>query len=209
MWKHGKLWEGVPSETAGPLEASEKKVRMLAFDRQEQTAKAFSTTERPSPWNRMRKRCVSCVPSSVSSVPSSGFELRTAVPRSVALAYPQKSPKDTLKSVFERLKRTARTKKFARMAERFAPRDPLVQRLRQEGSAFPFQTDKDLVCSGRRVTVSVKSMRYEETSWRSLQDVVGVVLATTKNGLRAEDETSNTEKALEMSGKRAASRKKH
>ena len=52
-------------------------------------------------------------------------------------------------------------------------------------------------------------MRYEETSWRSLQDVVGVVLATTKPSLRAEDETSATEKALEMSGKRAASRKKH
>lgn len=172
MWKHGKLWEGVPSETAGPLEMSETRARELAFDRQEQTAKAFSTAERPSPWNRMHKRCVSCVPSSVSSVPSissvqsSGFELRTAVPRCVALAYPQKSPKDTLKGVFENLKRTARTKKFARMAERFAPRNTLVQRLRQEGSAFPFPTEKDLAWSGRRVRVSeVDALRRDQLAF--------------------------------------------
>ena len=93
----------------------------------------------------MRKRCVSCVPSSVSSVPSSVVELRTVVLRKVALAYPQKSPKDTLISVFDKLKRTARTKKFVRMSERFAPRVTQVQRPRQEESASPPKAVKDLV----------------------------------------------------------------
>ena len=52
-------------------------------------------------------------------------------------------------------------------------------------------------------------MRYEETSWRSLQDAVGVVLAATKDGLRAEAEVSTTENAREKSGKEAGTRRKH
>lgn len=212
MWTYGKLWEGVPFETAERLFVTEKGASVLAHDRREQIAQAFSTRERPSPWNRMRKRCVSCVPSSVFELSKRELRtefLRTEGLRSVALAYPQKSPKDALKSAFERLQRTARTKKFVRMSERFAPRDPLVQRLRQEESAFPRQAVMDLVCSGRRVTVSVKSMRYEESSWRSLQDVVGVVLAATKDAPRAEDKTSSAMRAETSNGKQAASQKKH
>lgn len=52
-------------------------------------------------------------------------------------------------------------------------------------------------------------MRYEETSWRSLQDAVGVVLAATKDGLRAEVEASAKENAREKSGKEAGPRRKH
>lgn len=159
MWKHGKLWEGVPFETAEPPFTSEKRANAFALERRNRTAPAFSTIERPSPWNRMRKRCVSCVP-------SSGVELRTAVPRRVALAYPRQSPKDTLKGVFERLKRTARTKKFARMSERLAPRDPLVQRPRQEEFAFPLRAAADLACPGRRVRVSeVDALRRDELAF--------------------------------------------
>lgn len=143
MWTCGKLWEGVPLETAETLFVSEKGASVVsAHDRRKQMASAFSTTERPSPWNRMRKRCVSCVPSSVVALSKPELStpvlrtrvLRTEIPRSVALAYPQKSPKDTLKRVFERMKRTARTQKSMRLAERFAPRNS-VQRLRQKGSS--------------------------------------------------------------------------
>lgn len=139
MWTCGKLWEGVPFETAETLFVSEKGASVVsAHDRRKQMASVFSTTDRPSPWNRMRKRCVSCVPSSgvaLSKRELSTPVLRTEVPRSVALAYPKKSPKDTLKRVFERMKRTARTQKSMRLSERFAPRNSSVQRLRQEGSS--------------------------------------------------------------------------
>ena len=137
MWKTGLLWRGVPLETARPAFAMQKVDALNTTHRRKQTPLAFSTKDVPSPWNRMRKRCVSCVPSSVvefSKRELSTEFLRTEVPRSVALAYPRKSPRDTLKGVFERMKRTARTKKSMRLAERFAPRNPLVQRLRQEGS---------------------------------------------------------------------------
>ena len=143
MWTYGKLWEGVPSETAEALFVSEKGASVLAHDRRKQMASVFSTTDRPSPWNRMRKRCVSCVPSSGVALSERELStpvlrtrlLRTEVPRSVALAYPQKSPTDTLKRVFERMKRTARTQKSMRLSERFAPRNSPVQRLRQQGSS--------------------------------------------------------------------------
>jgi hypothetical protein len=39
------------------------------------------------------------------------------------LAYPPASPRDTLRGVFEKMKRAARTKQFVRMAERLAPQD--------------------------------------------------------------------------------------
>lgn len=74
----------------------------------------------------LSERCVSCVPSTVAlrkrelrTGPLRTFELRTGVLR-CDLAYPPQSPKDTLAGVFERMKRAARTKKFACLSERLA-----------------------------------------------------------------------------------------
>lgn len=52
-------------------------------------------------------------------------------------------------------------------------------------------------------------MRYEETSWRSLQDVVGVVLATTKNERREQHTPRLSDAEIETVGNEAGSRKKH
>lgn len=52
-------------------------------------------------------------------------------------------------------------------------------------------------------------MRYEETSWRSLQDVVGVVLAATKNERREQHTPGSSEAQTETVGKKAGSRMKH
>lgn len=52
-------------------------------------------------------------------------------------------------------------------------------------------------------------MRYEETSWRSLQDVVGAVLAATKNELREQHTPSLGEAHVKSIGKKAGSRNKH
>lgn len=77
--------------------------------------------------NRLSERCVSCVPSVVAlrlrELRTSQLrtcEWRTSVPSRV-IAYPPASPKDTLASVFERMKRAARAKKFACISERHAP----------------------------------------------------------------------------------------
>lgn len=93
----------------------------------------------------LSKRCVSCVPSVVAlrkdelrkrelrPGPWRTFELRTGVLR-CGVAYPQ-SPKDTLAGVFERMRRAARTKKFACLSERLAlPPSSSVQ-----AQAFKFQ----------------------------------------------------------------------
>ena len=116
----------------------------------------------------MRKRCVSCVSSSVELRKRelrTEF-LRTEVLSSVAFVYPQKSPKNTLKGVFERMQRTARAKKCLRMSERFAPRNPFVQRLRPQEFAFPPIAETDLACSGRRVRVSeVDALRRNELAF--------------------------------------------
>lgn len=81
----------------------------------------------------MSERCVSCVPSVVAlrkSAPNlrevrtpvlRTSELRKGVMRKTEFAYPPASPRNTLRGVFEKIKRAARTKQFARMAERLAP----------------------------------------------------------------------------------------
>lgn len=81
---------------------------------------ALSTRLRSAPRNPSCERCVSCVPSAVAlrkRAPSKRIdELRI-----VASAYPQASPKDTLKRVFDRMKRAAQTEKSRRLSERLAP----------------------------------------------------------------------------------------
>lgn len=172
LWKHGKLWEGVPFETARTQFVSHK-AESIDPNRRKQTVQPFSTTIVPFSWNRLRKRCVSCVSSSVElrKRELSAEFLRTRVLRpealsSVAFVYPQKSPKSTLKGVFERMQRTARTKKCLRMSERFAPRNPFVQRLRPQEFAFPPMAEIDLACPGRRVRVSeVDALRRNELAF--------------------------------------------
>ena len=87
----------------------------------------FSTEVRSVLRNQLSERCVSSVPSAVALRKRElrisqlrTFELRTSVLRRVT-AYPPASPKDTLAGVFERMKRAARTKKFACISERLAP----------------------------------------------------------------------------------------
>lgn len=48
-------------------------------------------------------------------------------------------------------------------------------------------------------------MRLEESHWRSLEDVVGVVLAATKDGLRDEGAIPIAEKAKKQTGNRPIS----
>jgi hypothetical protein len=88
----------------------------------------ISTGVRSGVRNPLSERCVNSVPSAVAlrkrELRTSQLricEWRTSVPRS-RFAYPPASPKDTLAGVFERMKRAARAKKFAYIAERLAPR---------------------------------------------------------------------------------------
>lgn len=100
---------------------------------------AFSTEVRSVLRNRSRERCVSCVPSAVAlrkpaftlridELRTSPLrtpelrtpELRTRELRTVASVYPPASPKDTLKGVFEQMKRAARAEKFRRLSGRLA-----------------------------------------------------------------------------------------
>lgn len=90
---------------------------------------AFSTEVRSVLRNRSRERCVSCVPSAVA-LRKPAFTLRidelrtsplrTRELRTVASVYPPASPKDTLKGVFEQMKRAARAEKFRRLSGRLA-----------------------------------------------------------------------------------------
>jgi hypothetical protein len=87
------------------------------------SAVEFSTEVRSGVRNLLSERCVDSVPSAVALRKR---ELRTSEWRTSVLrrcfAYPPASPKDTLAGVFERMKRAARAKKFARISERLAPR---------------------------------------------------------------------------------------
>ena len=49
------------------------------------------------------------------------------------------------------------------------------------------------------------SMRLEESHWRSLQDVVGVVLAATKDGFRDEPASPAADKSQKRAGNRPIS----
>lgn len=89
----------------------------------------FSTEVRSALRNRLSERCVSCVSGAVALRKPSPTpridELRTSLLRTpqlriVASVYPQASPKDTLKGVFERMKRAARTEKSRRLSGRLA-----------------------------------------------------------------------------------------
>jgi hypothetical protein len=86
----------------------------------------LSTGVRSAVRNRVSERCVNSVPSAVAlrkcelrTSQLSTCEWRQSVPSRVT-ASPPASPKDMLASVFERMKRTARAKKFERITERFA-----------------------------------------------------------------------------------------
>ena len=82
----------------------------------------FSTEVRSVLRNQLSERCVSSVPS-LRELRTRQLRMcawRTSVPSSVS-AYPPASPKSTLAGVFERMKRAARTKKFACISERLAP----------------------------------------------------------------------------------------
>lgn len=121
MWKAGKL----------------RQDDLLEASRTPETRQPPAAGDGSSPRKGMRNYGVSSVPSGVAGLRKRALSTelpRIEVPRSVALAYPQKSPKDTLQGVFEKMKRTARAKKSMRMAERFAARNSPVQRLRQDGS---------------------------------------------------------------------------
>lgn len=64
--------------------------------------------------------------------------------RKAEFAYPPRSPRDTLKGVFERMKRAARTEMFARMSERLAPPSNEARRigpLRTEYPSFAFASE--------------------------------------------------------------------
>lgn len=130
----------------------------------------FSTVVRSGVRNPSSERCVSSVPSVVAlrkrtralrSDQLRTSEWRTLVLRKVEFAYPPASPKDTLVRVFEHMKRAARAKKSARISGRLAPKIPRS--------------------ASRRVTVRVEPM-HEESTWRSLHDVVGAVLQAARNG---------------------------
>lgn len=86
--------------------------------------------DRSADGSRLSKRCVTCVSSAVvlrkrppelRTLESRSVELRTDVLRKVAFAYPPASPRNTLAGVFERMRRAARTEKFARISGRLAP----------------------------------------------------------------------------------------
>lgn len=126
--------EGVPGLCESVAQqATDVPAGTASFPRVEQKLKAsppsggFSTGVRSAIRNPLSERCVSSVPSAVALRKRElrisqlrTFELRTSVPRRVT-AYPPASPKDTLAGVFERMKRAARTKKFACISERLAP----------------------------------------------------------------------------------------
>ena len=92
----------------------------------------LSTRVRSAVRNESSEGCVSCVTgvvalrkrelrtSQLRTCEWRTCEWRTSVPSRV-IAYPPASPKDTLASVFERMKRAARAKKFACISERHAP----------------------------------------------------------------------------------------
>jgi hypothetical protein len=116
----------------------------------------LSTVVRSALRNQVSERCVSCVPSVVAlrkPAPSLRMsdlrigevrtpvmrtsELRKSVMRKTEFAYPPASPRNTLRGVFKKMKRAARTKQFARMSERLAPQSygseyPRTQYLRTE-----------------------------------------------------------------------------
>jgi hypothetical protein len=100
----------------------------------------LSTTVRSVVRNPSSECCVSSVPSAVAlrkripELRTSEWrtrvertelrisEWRKSVPSSVSVtAYPPASPKDTLRCVFENLKRAARVKKSERISQRLAP----------------------------------------------------------------------------------------
>ncbi len=148
-------WEGMakPSESVGqqpgdvPAETAISRFVVAKKEERPRSEIGFSTAVRSVLRNRLSERCVSCVSSAVAlrkRIPVLRTnELRTcewrkSVSRRVS-AYPPASPKDTLRGVFERMKRAARAKKSERISERLAHEfqrsASLVERRRESGSA--------------------------------------------------------------------------
>jgi hypothetical protein len=80
----------------------------------------LSTGKPPAAGTPLSACCVPSVPSAVASRKRTPL-LRIVALRPVASAYPPASPKSTLARVFDRMKRAARTEKFARISERLVP----------------------------------------------------------------------------------------
>jgi hypothetical protein len=144
-------WEGMlpfrnqPGRLNWPLEDVSAETAKFRFLEEKEghpgPARRLSTRVRSGLRNRLSERCVNCVSSAVAlrkripelrtpSLPTRVMrpvalrtrELRTGVPSSFALDYPPaSSPRNTLAGVFERMKRTARSKRLARITERLAP----------------------------------------------------------------------------------------
>ncbi len=150
----------VSAETAKPRRIAQKEEHPASPDAR--SAAELSTSVRSALRNSLKWCCVNCVSSAVASrIPSlrnpdslRNPSLRTSnLPADVSrtgglripeFAYPSASPKSALASVFKRIKRAARTEKFARMSERLAPQ--------YQRSAFPFER-ADGPPARRRVTV--------------------------------------------------------
>lgn len=150
-------WEGMakPSESVGqqpgdvPAETAISRFVVAKKEERPRSEIGFSTDVRSVLRNRLSERCVSCVSSAVAlrkHIPVLRTdELRTCEWRRSLLrrvtAYPPASPKDTLRGVFERIKRAARAKKSARISERLAHEfrhsASLVERRRESGSVRP------------------------------------------------------------------------
>jgi hypothetical protein len=155
-----------PREVLGPQLSRRKGAKAPGFERPE-----FVSRARPS-------ASVSSLRSGSSTVLAS----HSSVLRSVASAS-KPSPRSTLARVLPQLTRAARLKRFERIARQLA-----FTRVPEEGASRASQVSRVGVVSKPPSGVAVlgfpprveerRLMSFESSSWRSLHDVVGTVLAS-------------------------------